>query len=122
MKSKLQFPTQTPNFQPMNDMVLLRPIVEEKIGLIIIPDNARGKAMEATVIAAGPGNRYPNSATREPMEVKPGDHVFVRYYHEALIEVRGETLAMLPERDIVGVLDMDEMDEPVPVTCFVGNT
>ena len=39
------------------------------------------------------------------MEIQAGDHVFVRYYHEADIEIGGVMCMMLPIMDIIGVLE-----------------
>lgn len=42
--------------RPLGDNLVVKPIVEEKIGLIFIPDVAKAKrARTATVLALGPG-------------------------------------------------------------------
>lgn len=91
-------------FQPLNHMVLMRPIIQEKIGSFWIPDRAKEKnAAEAIVLAVGKGDASTKTGERIPLAVKPGDHVYVRYHFESAIEIDGETLMMLPENEIIGV-------------------
>ena len=57
------------NIRPLADRVLIEPKEAEKktASGIIIPDNAKEKPQEGTVVAAGPGKKD------EPMELKVGD-------------------------------------------------
>lgn len=105
MRKAKQESSTTKDFQPLNDLVLLKPIVHEMAGRFHIPDKYRARAMEATVLAVGPGKISLRSGLREPMEIQPGDHVFCRYYHEADIEIGGVMCMMLPIMDIIGVLE-----------------
>ncbi|MEE3413717.1 MAG: co-chaperone GroES, partial [Bacteroidales bacterium] len=59
------------NIKPLSDRVLVKSAeAEEKTATgIIIPDTAKEKPMEGTVIAVGPGKKD------EPMTVKAGDKV-----------------------------------------------
>lgn len=105
MKKTLPTSSDMDGFQPLNDLALLQPIVHEKIGRFFIPDKHRPRAMEATVLAVGPGKISLRTGLREPMEIEPGEHVFTRYYHESDIEIGGVKCMMLPIMDIIGVLE-----------------
>ena len=105
MKKEKQLPSTIEDFQPLNDLVLLKPIVHEMVGRIHIPSKYQARAMEATALAVGPGKISLRTGLREPMEIEPGDHVFVRYYHEADIHIDGEMCMMLPIMDIIGVIE-----------------
>lgn len=44
------------NIQPLEDRVVIKPfIAEQSPGAIVIPDDAKEKSMEGTVMAVGPG-------------------------------------------------------------------
>ena len=44
------------DIQPLEDRVVIKPFTEERApGAIIIPDDAKEKSMEGTVVAVGPG-------------------------------------------------------------------
>lgn len=92
----------TRRFQPRGDMVLLKPVESDKIGRFYIPDKARPKPMEASVVAVGRGNAM-KDGTIAPLAVQPGDHVYLRHYFEAAIEIDGEAFLMVPEGEILGI-------------------
>ena len=57
------------NIQPLADRVLITPApAEEKIGGIIIPDTAKEKPLQGTVVAVGEGKKD------EEMVLKAGDN------------------------------------------------
>ena len=59
------------NFKPLADRVLVEPTPAESktVSVIIIPDTAKEKPQEGTVVAVGPGKKD------EPTTVKVGDKV-----------------------------------------------
>ncbi len=67
--------------QPLGDRVLVKQAEEkEQIkGGIIIPDAAKEKSQEATVVAVGTGKRTSDGKTI-PFEVKVGDSVLISKY------------------------------------------
>jgi len=89
--------------QPIKDMVLMRPIVEEKVGRFFIPDSAKPhNSVEAVVVAVGPG-RLSRKGVRIPTGISPGDHVYVRWHFESKIELDGEVFMMMQENEVIGV-------------------
>ena len=93
------------NVRPLEDRILVRPEEGEETTAsgIVIPDTAKEKPQEGTVLATGPGKR---SDTGEliPMEVKEGDRVIYSKYGGTDIKLGGEDLLILSARDVLAVL------------------
>ena len=66
--------------KPLEDRVLVRPLeAEEKTASgIYLPESAKEKPMQGTVVAMGPGKMLDNGERVEP-SIKNGDTVGVRY-------------------------------------------
>lgn len=88
------------NFKPLADRVLIEPApAEEKTASgIIIPDTAKEKPLEGTIIAAGPGKKD------EPMTVKTGDKVIYGQYSGTEIKLDGKKYLIMREADVYGIL------------------
>ena len=93
-------------FKPLGDRVLVKRLeeVEAVKGGIIIPDTAKEKPQEATVIATGPGKRA-EDGSRLAMEVKKGDKVLVSKYGGTDVKLDGEEHVILREDDILAIVD-----------------
>jgi chaperonin GroES len=91
--------------QPLQDRVLIKRInIEEKTkGGIFLPDNAREKPLEGQVIAVGPG-KIINSKRIAP-DIKVGDKVLFAKYAETEITIQGESLLLLKEDDVLGIIE-----------------
>lgn len=87
-------------FTPLADRVLIEPApAEEKTASgIIIPDTAKEKPLEGTVVAAGPGK------ADEPMTVKTGDKVIYGQYSGTEIKLDGTKYLIMRESDVYGIL------------------
>lgn len=85
---------------PLHDRVIVRPAkMEEKTaGGIIIPDTAKEKPQQGTIVAAGPGKKD------EPVTVKPGDKVLYGKYAGTEIRLDGEDLLIMRESDLLAIL------------------
>jgi chaperonin GroES len=92
--------------RPLNDRLLvLRKDKEEKsVGGIIIPDTAKEKPMEGTVVAVGPGKRD-DSGKRTPMDVKKGDCILFAKYTGTEIKINGVEHLFMREDDIMAVVN-----------------
>lgn len=93
------------NFKPIGDRVLVKPIEEgeQKKGGIIIPDSAKEKPQEATVIALGTG-KLDDNGKRNEFTVKKGDKVLISKYGGTEVQVEGEKYLILREDDILGII------------------
>ena len=92
--------------RPLNDRILISRIEEEKrtVGGIIIPDTAKEKPQEGTVIATGPG-KMGEDGKRLPMEIKTGDRVLFSKYAGTEIKIDGVEHVFMKESDILGILN-----------------
>jgi len=91
--------------RPLNDRILVSRIEEEKksAGGIIIPDTAKEKPQEGTVIAVGPG-KLGDDGKRIPVEVKDGDRVLFSKYAGTEIKIEGVEHVFMRESDLLGIL------------------
>ncbi len=93
------------NITPMADRVVVEPLeeTEEMRGGLYIPDTAKEKPQQGTVVAVGPG-RLNDDGERMPMEVKIGDRVLYGKYAGTEVTVDGNEYLIVKESDILAVL------------------
>ena len=92
--------------KPVGDRVVVKAAAKEemtKSGLII-PDTAKEKPQEGTVIAVGAGKLNDNGE-RVALEVKEGDRVLFAKYGGTEFKLLDEDLLVLRESDILAVLE-----------------
>ncbi len=94
------------NIKPLEDRVLVRPEEAEQTTAsgIVIPDTAKEKPQEGTILAVGPGKRSDTSGELVPLDVNEGDKVMYSKYGGTEIKVDGEDLLILSARDILAVI------------------
>ena len=94
------------NIRPLEDRILVKPEEGEEttVSGIVIPDTAKEKPQEGTVLAVGPGKRSDNSGEIIPLDVKEGDRVMYSKYGGTEIKVDGEDLLILSARDVLAVV------------------
>lgn len=92
-------------FRPLHDRVLVRRVTAEEktAGGIIIPDTAKEKPQQGTIVAVGPG-RFEKD-TRIPMDVKVGDKILYGKYSGSEVTIEGEQLLILRESDVLAVIN-----------------
>ena len=96
----------TKNLRPLGDRVVVRPTPGEettKSG-IVIPDTAKEKPQEGTILAVGPG-RVLDDGKRERMDLKPGDKVLYAKYGGTEFKLEGEDLLIISLKDILAVVE-----------------
>jgi chaperonin GroES len=71
---------------------------------IVIPDTAKEKPQEGTVLAVGPG-RIDDSGKRIPLDVNVGDTVLYSKYGGTEIKYAGEEYLVLSARDVLAVIE-----------------
>ena len=93
-------------FRPLHDRVLVRRLESEEktAGGIIIPDTAKEKPMEGTIVAAGSGMRSEDGKIH-PLDVKKGDRVLFGKWSGTEVKVSGEELLIMKESDILGIIE-----------------
>ncbi|MEX2289431.1 MAG: co-chaperone GroES [Mycobacteriales bacterium] len=70
---------------------------------LVIPDTAKEKPQEGTVLAVGPG-RF-EDGKRIPLDVKVGDKVLYSKYGGTEIKYSGEEYLVLSARDVLAVIE-----------------
>ena len=91
-------------FRPLHDRVVIKRLEgeEKSKGGIIIPDNAKEKPQEGTVVAVGPGGRD-EAGKLIPIDLKAGDKVLFGKWSGNEVKIDGEDLLIMKEADIMGV-------------------
>ena len=91
--------------RPLHDRVIVKRIEEEEKskGGIIIPDTAKEKPQEGTVVALGTGKLDDNGKKVE-FNVKVGDKVLISKYGGTEIKIDGDNYLIMREDDILGIL------------------
>ena len=86
--------------KPLADRVLIEPKEDETktAAGIYIPDTAKEKPQQGTVVAAGPGKKD------EPMEVKVGDQVLYGKYAGTEVTVDDKKYLIVKQSDILAIL------------------
>ncbi len=95
------------NFKPLNDRVIVEPLEQEEMTAagIYVPETAKEKPQEGTVLAVGPG-RLLDNGKRAPMEVHEGDRVLFAKYAGTEFKVNGDKrYLILGEKDILAIVE-----------------
>ena len=92
--------------RPLGDRVVIkRNADEEKTkGGIIIPDSAKEKPLEGTVVAVGTG-KVLKTGKVQALDVKMGDKILFSKYSGTEIKLEGEEHILLREEDILAVVE-----------------
>lgn len=88
------------NLKPLADRVIVEaaPAEEKTASGIIIPDTAKEKPMQGTIVAVGTGKKD------EPLTVKVGDKVLYGKYAGTEITHSGKEYLIMRESDIFAVI------------------
>ena len=91
--------------RPLHDRVLVQRLAasDDKHGRIFIPDSAREKPQEGTVIAVGTG-RVGDDGKRITLTVKAGDRILFGKYSGSEVKLGGEEYLVMKEEDVLGIL------------------
>lgn len=91
--------------RPLHDRLLVERVeeAETKKGGIIIPDSAKEKPQEGTVVAVGNGKRNEKGEI-VPLEVKVGDRILFGKYGGNDVNVDDREYLILREDEVLAVL------------------
>jgi len=92
--------------QPLADRVVVQALeeTEQMRGGLYIPDTAKEKPQQGTIIAVGPG-KLSEEGTRIEPDVKVGQRVLYGKYSGTEVNVDGEEYLILRESDILAVIN-----------------
>ena len=96
----------TKKLRPLGDRVVVQPTPREEMTKsgIVLPDTAKEKPQEGTIIAVGPG-RTLDDGSREAMDIASGDRVLYAKYAGTEFKIDGEELLIMKESDIMGIIE-----------------
>ncbi|MFM6941443.1 MAG: co-chaperone GroES [Candidatus Planktophila sp.] len=91
--------------KPLEDRIVVKANEAETTTAsgLVIPDTAKEKPQEGTVVAVGPG-RFDNGA-RVPMDVNVGDVVLYSKYGGTEVKSGSDELLVLSARDILAIVE-----------------
>jgi len=89
---------------PLGDRVVIKqePGEEKTKSGIVLPESAKEKPSEGTVVAIGAG-RILDNGQKVPMEVKIGDKIIYSKYGGTEVKIESEDYIILQERDILAI-------------------
>jgi chaperonin GroES len=92
--------------KPLGDRIVVKPTPREEMTKsgIVLPDTAKERPQEGTILSVGPG-RTLDDGKREPMEVSPGEKVLFQKYAGTEFKLDEEELLILSQKDILAVLE-----------------
>ena len=91
--------------KPLADRVVVEPAEAEEVskGGIIVPDTAKEKPQQGTVVAVGPG-KHADTGTLIEMSVKKGQKVLYGKYSGTEVTIDGVEYVIMRESDILAIL------------------
>jgi chaperonin GroES len=92
--------------RPLHDRLIVKRTEEQQKtkGGLYIPDTAKEKPVEGTVLAAGTG-KVPEDGTVRKLDVKKGDRVLFGKYSGTEVKIEGEDHLILREEDVLGIIE-----------------
>lgn len=93
--------------KPLGEKLLVQraSAVEKTDSGIFLPESAKDKPKEGTIIAIGDGRLNQDTGNRIPFTVKQGDHVLFSSYAGTEIKIDNEDYLIMTEDDILGVIE-----------------
>jgi chaperonin GroES len=94
------------NLKPLSDRLVVEPIEREETTAsgLVLPETAKEKPQEGTVMALGPGRRD-EDGDRIEMDVSVGDVVLYAKYAGTEVKVDGKKLLILKESDVLAIVE-----------------
>jgi chaperonin GroES len=91
--------------KPLEDRLVVQAAEAEQTTAsgLVIPDTAKEKPQEGTVVAIGPG-RIDDNGNRVPLDIEVGDKVLFSKYGGTEVKHGGEEYLILSSRDVLAVV------------------
>jgi chaperonin GroES len=92
--------------KPLGDRLVVKPTPREEMTKsgIVLPDTAKERPQEGTILAVGPG-RTLDDGSREAMEVTEGQKVLFQKYAGTEFKLDDDELLILSQKDILAVIE-----------------
>ena len=94
------------NLKPLGDRLVVKPSEQEEqtASGIFLPETAKEKPQQGTIVAVGPGIRN-ESGDRVAMDVAKGDKVLYAKYAGTSIKLEGDEYLILKESDVLAIVE-----------------
>jgi chaperonin GroES len=94
------------NLKPLGDRMVIKPKEQEETTAsgLVLPETAKEKPQQGTVIAIGPGRRD-DDGKRIEMDVAVDDTVLYAKYAGTEIKFEGDKFLILKESDVLAILE-----------------
>ena len=111
----------TTKFTPLHDRILVRRVEEAGTtrAALIIPDSAKDKPQEGTVISVGKGKTN-DEGKLFPLAVKECDSILFGKYSGTEIKLDGEDFLIMKEEEVLGIVTGTAKKESVSAREAVG--
>jgi len=99
------------NLKPLGDRLVVEHVeqADKSAGGVFLPDTAKEKPQEGSVLAIGSGRTLDNG-TKLAMDVKVGDKIIYSKYSGSEIKIEGKEYLIISEKDVLAVFS----DSKVP--------
>ena len=93
------------SIKPLEDRIVIKQVeaVTTTASGLVIPDSAKEKPQEGTVVAVGPG-RIDDNGNRIPLDVAEGDVVLYSKYGGTEVKHGGTEYLVLSARDVLAIV------------------
>ena len=91
--------------RPLHDRILVTRVAEQEIGRggLIIPDTAKEKPQEGTVVAVGNG-KLTEDGKRVALDVQAGDRILFGKYTGSEVTIEDKEYVIMREEDVLAIL------------------
>jgi chaperonin GroES len=95
------------NLKPLDDRIVVKPNEAETqtASGLVIPDTAKEKPQQGSVLAVGPGKRAESTGELIPLGISVGDTVLYSKYGGTEVSVGGDDLLVLNARDVLAIVE-----------------
>ncbi len=94
------------NLKPLDDRIVVKPNEAETqtASGLVIPDTAKEKPQQGTVLAVGPGKRAESTGELIPTGIEVGQTVLYSKYGGTEVTVAGDEVLVLNARDVLAIV------------------
>jgi len=95
------------NLKPLDDRIVVKPneAETETASGLVIPDTAKEKPQQGTVIAVGPGKRSEQTGEIIPLGIEVGETVLYSKYGGTEVAANGDDVLVLNARDVLAIVE-----------------
>jgi chaperonin GroES len=94
------------SLKPLGDRLVVRPTPREEMTKsgIVLPDTAKERPQEGTIVSVGPG-RTLDDGSREAIDVEVGQKILFQKYAGTEFKLDEEELLILSQKDVLAVIE-----------------